>query len=320
MKVLIFSDIHLRHSYVDTMVEWEYPCDQIICMGDIFDAWGDDARMVHDAALWYKAKLHNLRWVFCFGNHDVSYRWPDNPYAQCSGFTEAKEMAIRSVMTEQDWLKVRPYYAIPEWGLFFSHAGFDRHLPTLLASKGFPAPPANPSLQQLTDYLDSEWPHVVARFSTQDSHHPLLGIGRARGGDQTIGAITWHDYREHTPMPGLGQIMGHTIGDIPLFRFHQGPHSKAPMWRRADKGPLKTHWFEGGWSLDLDTSSKHYAILDTATGILTIRQVHWHRHYREGGHAMGGGFDITQGPIIATIQLPRPGAAQSRLDNALNPS
>ena len=297
-KTLIVSDIHLRHAQIDQMLLWEEPYDRVICLNDVFDQFADSVIQNLNAAHWFKTKLNDPRWVFVESNHGQSYRWPTNVFARCSGFSTAKAEAINAILTRDDWLKVRPYYAIPEFNLLFTHAGVDRHLPTMAAARGFEAPVGELTLKVVTDWLDAIWPSVLVRYDAE-AWHPLLGVGRDRGGDQSVGGITWGDFGSHTPIPGIAQVVGHSIRETPLFRFHQGEGVIAPMWRRADKGPIKQAWLKTGWTLDMDTNLHHYAILNTTKGLLTIKQVNWKRHYGDDT------FTVTRGPVIANVKLPR---------------
>ena len=74
--------------------------------------------------------------------------------------------------------------------------------------------------------------------------HPLLRAGWVRGGDQAKGGCTWLDWdEEFEDIPGVPQIVGHTIG-------------KEPRWKGA--------------SLCLDTQLRHYAVIED--GKVTVKE------------------------------------------------
>lgn len=297
-KIVILSDLHLRHHQADIILSWEEPYDQIVFLGDLFDQWSDSAVQADDAARWMKKKLNDPRWVLLAGNHDCAYKWArTSSYSQCSGWTIGKQLAVEAVLSEVDWDKVKPYYAIPEFNLLFSHAGIDYHLFTMMAAQGYDAP-RDISLRAITEWLDQMWEQCLVLYASGRGH-PLLRAGRSRGGDATIGGITWQDFEDHTPIPNVGQIVGHSVITQPLFRFHQGKGIVAPMWRRSDKGPIKEYWLEGGWTLDLDSNSHHYALLDTQTSTLIIKSVIWRQRR--------GDIDqtISRGKTIAVVRLPK---------------
>jgi hypothetical protein len=297
-KVLIHSDIHGRHRQVDEMLQWEEPYDKVIFLGDIFDQWSDGPIQALDAAHWLKEKLEDPRNNLCIGNHDQQYVWPNHP-SWCWGITPGKSDAVRSVLTQADLDKLRPYHI--EQGILFTHAGFDAYLPQQVASGGCEAPVGNLTAESVGAYLDHIWPEVCARYGNihQTRFHPLLECGRTRGGTQRTGGITWQDFSDHTPLPLVGQVVGHSIMDNgPLFRFVHNMASVAdetPMWRRAAAGKIKTKWFGHGWTLGLDCNNKWYGVLED--GNLTLKRVEWQRKWGDIG------FMVTPTAESYTFQL-----------------
>ena len=290
-RSIIIPDIHLRHKHVDTILSWE-TYDKAIFLGDIFHRYSDTVQENVEAAEWLKERLDDPRNVFLWGNHDWAQRyWPENEWAFCSGCTESKSWAIKQVMKDGDWDKIKPYHV--EHGILFSHAGLDPKLFDVLAKAGmdFPCPLDLPTI---TAWLDLVWPQVVERYKV-GSIHPLMEQGVDRGGLQSQGGMNWQDFGRHSPLEEVGQIVGHTHQDInkgPLFRIIN--KNGAPMWRYASKG-VNPRWLKNGWTMCLDCEMHFYAII--SDDVLTIKSVNWVRPK--------GQIDphVEPGEVVAEIHL-----------------
>lgn len=298
-RTLVIPDVHHRTREMDAILRWEEPYDRVVWTGDYQDGWGDTVEDATRTALWLQSKLADPRNVMLLGNHDTPYRWPTNGYARCSGFTQAKALAVKD--SGVDLTQLRSHYS--EAGVLFTHAGLDLDLLPVLGRDrlGWPAGPL--TVQSISDSLSALWPGVVQRYSDR-SCHPLLEAGRDRGGDQSVGGITWRDFSWHNPIPGVGQICGHTIQDKgkgPLFRLRG--KDGAPTWRHAFCD-FKPEWLAGGWTLCLDTESRHYAMIETdETGqesVLIIKSVNWVKH----PNPSKGGEIVAPGREILTVKLP----------------
>ena len=291
-RSIIIPDIHLHTKHVDSILSWEAGYDKAIFLGDVFHGFNDTVQQNVEAAKWLKQKLEDSRHVFLTGNHDWSQRfWPENPWAFCSGCTEAKSLALRLVMKDDDWNKLRLYHV--EHDILFSHAGLDMRLFTLFDSSDVDFPKSF-NLPSIAKWLDRVWPEAIERYKS-NSIHALMEPGHDRGGMQSVGGIIWVDFQGHMPIEGLGQIVGHTFQGTnkgPLFRFIN--KEGAPMWRRAAKG-VNPRWFKQGWTLCLDTEMHHYAII--TDDVLTIKSVNWVRPK--------GQIDphVEPGKIVAEIHL-----------------
>ncbi len=272
-RVLIFSDIHLRHAKVDEVLSCEEPFDQCILLGDHFDqsGGGDTPEQNRQAALWVKAHMADPRFVFLFGNHE--YAWWPNKWIICGNQTRANRDAICSVLTTTEWDRFQLCYAIPQFNLLFSHAGLSEGLLSYLEALN---PPVAPTAASVSEWITRLWPTVCEALA-KGRPHVLLGAGHDRCGFQPVGGLTWHDFDGHVPLKGVGQIVGHTKqnpNDGPLFRFAQGKGLTAPMWRRAfSKGAIRQAWLRDGWTLCLDTSTHHYAVIDIEDATLTVKPV-----------------------------------------------
>lgn len=295
-KVVIISDIHHRHRHVDTILGWEEPYDRAIFLGDVQDSFGDTPELALDAARWLKQSLANHKHTHLVGNHDFAYIYPLNGWAYCSGFEEGKSKAIRAVLNQDELESLRLYTTIPGYNILFSHAGLTMAFLQLIASRGYSYPEPVNSLAAITKWLDQTWPEVKLKYQTGGCH-PLMLSGIDRGGDQRYGGILWNDISGHMPIPGVGQIVGHTpVAETgPLMRIIN--KDGAPMWRTVMKHGVNPRWLLQGWTLDIDTHSKHYAVIEGSR--MTIKEVVWLK-----GKTMGQPtYSVEPGPKIATIDL-----------------
>ncbi len=291
MKTIIFSDIHLRYKYIDEILKQESSYDKVIYTGDFFDQFGDTPAQNYEAALWVKEKLNDTKNVLIFGNHDHSYRWAGNNHAYCSGFEGIKSLAINNALTQEDWNKFKLYHI--QDGVIFSHAGLDRDWFYFAAKSGFDVP-IQLTFENISKWLEEVSEDIKIRFAAGRSH-PLMNAGRTRGGDQKCGGIIWQDFGDHIPISQLQQIVGHTPqnhNDGPLFRFAN--KDDVPPFRRAHKG-VNPRWLKYGWTLCMDTNSRHYAVIEN--DILSIKSVTW---MRESGNI---DYTVTVGSSICDINL-----------------
>lgn len=299
-RVLIFADVHLRSPQMDTVLEWEAGYDLAVWMGDYWDNWIESIDQTFDTARWVKQKLGDPRHVLCVGNHDWAYVHCRNGYACCSGFTRQKSDAIRRILSQEDLDKLRPYWASPAHNLICTHAGISMDLINHLAARGYEYPePAN-SLAAITSWLDRMWMTVQVKYSNMGTH-PLMEAGADRGGLQRYGGITWAHWTGHSPIPGVGQLCGHSVQDNgPMMRLIN--RNGAPMWRVLAKQKVNPRWLKEGWSLCLDTNSRHYAVLEDDT--LTIKAINWTRPTK--GSDIGA--TVEPGGVTRVIHLKEPTA------------
>ena len=263
-KTLIFPDLHLRFRQVDQILSWE-SFHRVIFLADYFDMFSDTPEQNQEMAEWLRPKLDDPMFVCLQGNHDSSYRWPGNEFAYASGFSWAKNNAIKEILGDEDFSKMRPCHV--EQDILFSHAGVDRAWLGLLGldeDKDIMAAKVAAAVEKI-------WPGICKSFAEGGSH-PFLGVGFDRGGWQSDGGITWQDFSKHRPIKGVRQVVGHSKIDPakgPLFRLHGNP-----CWKLAAEASQK-HLAGKNWTLDLDTALHHYAILED--GKMTIKSVVWKR-------------------------------------------
>ena len=197
-KYLIFSDVHTNIDRADEIIKAESP-DVTVCLGDIFDEFGDRPEDNGMAAYWLQENLKKDNFTCLWGNHDIHYAYPQK-LTVCSGFEQSKLMAINSAIDRIYWKKMRWYCWLDKHLL--THAGLSKHHVDLLKED-------NESLEQ---FLYKESLNANKALIEQSSHW-FFRAGYTRGGSQPIGGVIWCDWREFTPIPNLTQVFGHTPSD-----------------------------------------------------------------------------------------------------------
>jgi hypothetical protein len=162
------------------------------------------------------------------GNHDIQYAFPLIRGLKCSGFAPEKQVSIDALIDRETWNKVLLHVRVGNFLL--THAGV--HPTYANAVTGLSDP------QYMIDY-------EAAVFSALNGGqiHPLVMAGRSRGGMMPYGGLTWLDFREFEPVPGVNQIVGHT-------------HSRY--------GEVRQKVHEDGSSINycIDTGLKHVAVIE----------------------------------------------------------
>lgn len=219
-SICIIPDIHNKIHIADRIIK-NCGADKVIFLGDFFDDFYDSPSDAKKVAQWLKKSLNYENRIHLFGNHDIAYCYPNNPYTKCSGWESGKQTAIDSILTKEDWGKLKFFHI--EQGWIFSHAGIH---PSFLNTK-VPTP-------NIGSFLKKESQKAIRSLESGKSHW-FFRAGYSRGGDQSFGGLTWLDFRqEFEPIEGLKTVQGHT----PLAK---------PQW--------------DGDNLCLDTHLFHYAIL-----------------------------------------------------------
>lgn len=266
-KIIYFSDLHLRHKIVDEVLSWETDYDKVIFANDIFDQFGDTPEQNGVAAAWLKEKINDPRNIFLYSNHTVSYTWPQNPWAYCSGFDPQKAREIYKNITKVDLLKQKIAWA--EDGIIYSHAGFHRDWFAYVAKKGYAVP------TQLTYEVIAEWLPVIQKevefLYDVGRSHPIFEAATNRGGDHKIGGCIWEDWHSFVHIPGFGQCVGHSPLKLPQFMFKN--QDLTPRFRFVGRHSINSRYFAGGWALNMDTHTKHYAIIHNDT--ITINEINY---------------------------------------------
>lgn len=223
-KILVIPDIHTSYQKVEGLIE-AYNPDLTVFLGDYFDQFYDSPALNLDVATWLKESLTRPNRIHLFGNHDLHYAYP-NRNTICSGFTEEKLKAISGVLTKDDWNKLLLYYLHGD--ILFTHAGFHNSF-----LKG-----------RVRPFIQKEC-NAALKALKEGKPHWVTSAGFSRGGRQSIGGLTWCDWREFWPIKGLSQVFGHTV-DI------------KPRVKKSD---------DGAYNLCLDTTYRmgglrHCAIID----------------------------------------------------------
>ena len=232
MKSLIIPDIHNKFETAEKIIATETNVDEIVFTGDYFDDHGDDRRDALKTVTWLKESLEKTNRIHCIGNHDAYYllapedKWhrakKGNEWLMCSGNTTSKFNTIRYALEDYDFSALRLYYYTQ--GFFCSHAGLH---PSLFVR---PFVGLNKLEEDCKDALQKAKLGIYTE---------VLGAGRARGGRQNYGGLTWLDWvGEFEPIHGVNQIVGHS-------------YSVAPRYKNL----------EDSVNLCLDTKLAHYALI-----------------------------------------------------------
>jgi hypothetical protein len=227
-KVIVIPDIHQRIDKADVILSRESPLDRVILLGDLFDDFDDTVQDASRTAVWLQTML-NAGAEVCFGNHETQYAF-GLPELICAGFRPEKLFALRKILTESDWSRFVMHVWLDDW--LITHAGVH---PLYLS-------PESGASRSAIDALCAE----CLESLREGRMHPLVAAGRSRGGRHPAGGVTWLDWSELEPIPGLSQIVGHT----PDYDVR---------WKRAPESV----------NLCLDTNSQHYVVLEA--GEMSVR-------------------------------------------------
>lgn len=188
---LIVPDIHNKINIADMALK-RYPHDHAWFLGDYFDDFHDSAEEIVSVAGWVKQKLQDHHTTLLLGNHDYHY-W--KPFLQkCSGYTERKYNAIRAILSEVDFEKMRTHAWVDGWLL--SHAGYSNHY----------AHPVKGLTPEVTIELDRK---MRANHDARKLPE-LFWCGQDRYGNNPHSGIIWQDWFTAKKVPGVNQIVGHT--------------------------------------------------------------------------------------------------------------
>lgn len=233
MKILIVPDIHQRYQQIPSLIQKEQNNhDLIVFLGDYFDNSIFDLETVRQTALTIKEFTTHPSVKMLMGNHDLPYRfWSACPKLRCSGNTLESSEIISNILKREDWERMHLFHHETdkrnrEW--IFSHAGlspfFER--PFIGINKDVLAVDCHAALENCKI-------GVVC---------PLLRAGLSRGGNETVGGITWLDWNhEFTPIPNINQIVGHTTLRHPAAKIIKG----SVNWNLDTKSQYLIKWVDG---------------------------------------------------------------------------
>jgi len=221
MKTIIISDLHNRVDWVEpTLSLLKY--NNVVFLGDYFDDFNDTNKDAENAAKWLKQSLQTPNRIHLMGTHDMWYMFSKNKLLKCSGNSDGKRKTINKILTKEDLEKLKPFCIIQNF--YLTHAGI--HHSFIKNNKVFN-----------TVYIETK---EAFNDIKGGNFNPWFGAGKARGGYQPFGGITWLDWNEEfEPIPNINQIVGHTTFDNP-----QEKHT------------------ENSKNYCLDTKNKHIGILE----------------------------------------------------------
>ena len=202
--------------------------DQIIFLGDFFDAYHDDPFKNQAMAYRLNELAKDPKVVLLYGNHDLHYLFR-NDFVKCSGFSPEKWEAINPNLESRTIDKFKWFETIADGKILLSHAG--------IHPNHWKRQNINPkNRDDVLEFLAEEAENASDCLRGNKDHW-FYRAGFARGGKQKFGGIVWLDANKFTPNKHIGQIFGHT---------YQPEH---PKWFNDD-------------NICLDTNLNHYAVYD----------------------------------------------------------
>lgn len=202
MKILSVGDLHGKRIW-ETVDASKY--DQVIFIGDLYDAFEYTIDEVHDNAMsvvqWAKDKGNIF---FCIGNHDAHYfKWQEPVFktVRGSGYNEKQlYRAYHLYIENKELFKVA--YQIENY--LWTHAGLSQAGYTFhFAQKATDMMKSFKNVSTLADVLNKLW----------DLNDTSIFVAPlSRGGDDTYGGPLWASQSDTIggPLSGYHQIVGHT--------------------------------------------------------------------------------------------------------------
>ena len=260
---LILSDIHHKVDQATKIIN-HVGADEVICTGDVFDDFDDTPDMVKNTCEWLEWFVNKPNHIFIRGNHDVQYQYAYRKF-QCSGYEQWKYFIIHDTIQPEVWDKVKWYHFLDDRWLL-SHGGLHKYnVPDSIVKF---KDDRKKYIEEISKYLDHE---IIEGFKCIADNRPswIFNAGYSRGGDQSVGGITWCDHNEEfIPVDGLSQIYGHT------------PQIIEPIWVISEKNKIyrnpaslfkfevneKTNNTDNSYNLCLDVHKiMHWATWDGKT-------------------------------------------------------
>ncbi len=186
MTTLVLPDVHNHFAEAEQQIA-RYPADRVIFLGDYFDHFDDTPEDAAATAEWLKDSLTKPDRLHLWGNHELWYRFPNNPQI-CwigSGFTPEKSKVISRILGPEDWAKLKLVEFVGRIAL--SHAG--------IGSAVF-APPLGALTRERVEQICAEaWPDAEAGLP-----NPVFGAS----------GIVWIRWWRLHPLAAFSQFVGHT--------------------------------------------------------------------------------------------------------------
>lgn len=204
-KILIIPDVHLHHERAEKIISLVKP-DLTICLGDVWDQFGDTREDVISTAEWFKWSVNQSNRIFLCGNHCLHYWFKDNKDISCSGFEQYKSVIINSIVKPEDWNKLKFFYVLDDWIL--SHGGVHpywidpvkfRNGEEIVITK-----------EQLVAKLERDTKECISLLN-KNTYNWICVAGFSRSRSPFVGGLLWLDWnQEFMPIRGVHQIVGHT--------------------------------------------------------------------------------------------------------------
>lgn len=202
MKTYVIGDIHNHVNWIETFLE-ENDHDQVIFLGDYFDNFGDTPQIAMITAQWLVRSVTKENRIHLMGNHDMPYRFPDNPRMKCPGWDTEKHQMVKQIFDFQEtitgenpWNKIKLAHFDHEHQFIFSHAG--------LTEKLFKTNPIHgPELESHERKIDNALSEYI---KNRLSMNPVA----LQNADYTYDGITWIRPSNIRLITGVTQVVGHT--------------------------------------------------------------------------------------------------------------
>lgn len=234
-KILVIGDVHQHHEIADRYIEnWKGP---IIFLGDYFDQFYDTPEQAIATAIWLKNSLQQPNRIHLMGNHDFHYMLPFGSGTFCSGYSPEKHNAINSVLSKEDWDKLKYFHA--EDNCWFSHAG--------ISHKWFSHPVLGINPEIIEGVIARAKEDIKAQIYNTSDVGALWAADHYRGGRYDKGGLLWGDWRILDFFEGITQVVGHT-----------------------PREEIKSHSRKGGTNINVDTHLRECIILDTKTSSFEV--------------------------------------------------
>ncbi|GIL21900.1 MAG: serine/threonine protein phosphatase [Bacteroidota bacterium] len=197
MKIIAVGDVHGRDHW--KKIEPDY-YDRIVFVGDYVDnlSIDNDTILKNLKAIIALKNKFPEKVILLLGNHDIQYSEYPTDY-RCSGFSEEMQPAYTKLFTENKSL----FQVAAQFGDYlFTHAGL-----SLNFVQHSLMPWSESILEKKLNVAD-----LLNYIHDSDQQYLLHTVGKARGGSDPFGGITWADVSETCTslLPGYHEVVGHT--------------------------------------------------------------------------------------------------------------
>ena len=219
MNYIVIPDVHNRVGAAEAVAS-KYPNHTKVFLGDYFDDYHDNPYIAKRTADWLRWSVYQPDRIHLMGNHDLPYACP-TIYSMCPGWSRDKHAAVGKVMLRADWECLELVSIIQlERPLVLSHAGFTlASIHSVQSACDVASDGRADHLRDLTpeENLDTirEKANNCMQAIMGGWYHSWLAQGRRMGRPEAAGPF-WLDMRDHHPVNGIDQIVGHTLIDEPV--------------------------------------------------------------------------------------------------------